>query len=251
MNIEFDKQRVIVAGAARGIGRAMALSFAEAGAEVIACDLLVDEVAAYADEAGQGRIVPVALDVTDEAAIAALVADLDGPVSVLVYAAGGLRGEVPQPVEQVTRQSWDRIVDANMLGTFLFSKAVVPGMKAAGGGRIVVVTSGAGLKASLTGVQAYCSAKHGAVGFVKQLGLELAPFGITVNSVAPGFMLTSPDAIRQWEGWDEARQTEFRSRLVGQRLGEPQDIADAVLFLASDRASWITGQILPVSGLPT
>lgn len=251
MKITFENKRVVVVGAAHGIGKAISLAFADVGAEVLACDILADKVAAFAEEAGHGRITACEVDVTDEASVRRAAEAAGGPVDVLVYVAGGLRGLTPSPLEDVATGDWEKIVDANMLGAFLFSREVVGGMKAAGSGRIVVISSGAGLTASLTGVQAYCAAKHGVVGFVKQIGLELAPYGITVNSVAPGFMLTSPDAIRQWEGWSDKDREQFQSRLAGRRLGVPEDIAKATLFLASDHASWITGQILPVSGRPT
>ena len=92
--------------------------------------------------------------------------------------------------------------------------------------------------------------QHGQVGLVKQLAQELGPFGITVNSVAPGFMATSPDYERQWNSYSEEFRRAFADRIAMRRMGRPEDIADAVLFLASDRASWITGQILPVTGSP-
>jgi len=123
-------------------------------------------------------------------------------------------------------------------------------MKTAGGGRIVTISSRAGLATSLTGIQAYASAKHGQVGLVKQLAQELGPFGITVNSVAPGFMATSPDYQRQWDSFSEEFRRSFADRIAMRRMGKPEDIADAVLFLASGHASWITGQTLPVTGSP-
>ena len=93
-------------------------------------------------------------------------------------------------------------------------------------------------------------AKHGQIGLVKQLAQELGPFGITVNSVAPGFMATSPDYERQWNSYGEDSAHSFVDRIAMRRMGTPEDIADAVLFLASDHASWITGQTLPVTGCP-
>jgi len=138
----------------------------------------------------------------------------------------------------------------NLKGCFLFAKAVAPAMKQAGGGRIITISSRAGLATSLTGIQAYASAKHGQVGLVKQLAQELGPFGITVNSVAPGFMATSPDYQRQWDSYSEDFRRSFADRIAMRRMGKPEDIADAVVFLASDHASWITGQTLPVTGSP-
>ena len=169
---------------------------------------------------------------------------------MLVYVAGGVLGQLPKPLEEVTPEEFAGIVDANLKGCFLFARAVAPGMKKAGGGRIVTISSRAGLATSLTGIQAYASAKHGQVGLVKQLAQELGPFGITVNSVAPGFMATSPDYERQWNSYSEEFRRTFADRIAMRRMGRPEDIADAVLFLASDHASWITGQTLPVTGSP-
>lgn len=244
MLIRFDGKTVIVAGAARGIGRAIAHAFAADGANVIACDRLVAEI-----EAGE-RIKALPVDVTDAASIDKVVAAAGGKVDVLAYVAGGVLGQAPKPLEQVTPEEFAGIVDVNLKGCFLFARAVAPGMKQAGGGRIVTISSRAGLATSLTGIQAYASAKHGQVGLVKQLAQELGPFGITVNSVAPGFMATSPDYERQWNSYSEDFRRTFADRIAMRRMGKPQDIADAVLFLASDYASWITGQTLPVTGSP-
>ena len=253
MKIEFPKATVIVAGAARGIGRAIALAFAERGARVLACDLLVEEVDDFAGPVGEGSIRSLPVDVMDEASIDAVVnaAKCDGGIDVLVYVAGGVRGQEARPVERVSRTAWQDVVDINLTGAFLFARAVVPVMKAVGKGRIVTISSRAGLSTSLTGIQSYCAAKHGQIGLVKQLGHELAPFNITVNSVAPGFMKTNPDAEKQWDAYAPEFQASFVDSLVGRRMGSPDDIAHAVLFLASDYASWITGQVLPVTGMPS
>jgi 3-oxoacyl-[acyl-carrier protein] reductase len=244
MQIRFDGKTVVVAGAARGIGRAIVRAFANDGASVVACDRLVAEI-----EPGE-RVRALAVDVTDPASIDAVVAQASDPVDVLVYVAGGVLGQVPKPIEEVRPEDFAAIVDANLKGCFLFARAVAPGMKKAGGGRIVTISSRAGLATSLTGIPAYASAKHGQVGLVKQLAQELGPFGITVNSVAPGFMATSPDYERQWNSYSEEFRRTFADRIAMRRMGRPEDIADAVLFLASERASWITGQILPVTGSP-
>lgn len=254
MLIEFPGRKVVVAGAARGIGRAIALEFARRGAEVCACDILVDEVRAYAGEVdGEGRIRPAWVDVTDPRSVSAAVAAAEegvGAVDVLVYVAGGVRGQRPLPVEEVEPDDFREIVEANLTGAFLFARAVAPGMKKAGRGRIVTISSRAGLATSLTGIQSYAAAKHAQVGLVKQLAQELGPSGITVNSVAPGFMATSPDYQRQWESYSDAFRAGFLERIAMRRMGTPEDIAYAVLFLSSDYASWITGQVLPVMGSP-
>jgi len=253
MLISFEGKRVIVAGAARGIGHAIAAAFAENGGEVTACDRLFEEIEQFAGPAnsGGGRIRAAKVDVTDKASIEAVLAQAGGPIDVLVYVAGGIRGQRPQPLEQVSVEDFHQIVDANLTGAFLFAQAVTPGMKRAGKGRIVTISSRAAIAPSLTGIQAYASAKHGQLGLVRQLATELGPFGITVNTVAPGFLRTSPDYEPQWEGWGAEGQKAFVERIAMRRMGTPEDIAHAVMFLASDYASWITGQILPVMGSPT
>jgi len=250
MLIRFDGRTAIVAGAARGIGQAIARSLARDGARVIACDLLVDELAPLAGRVDSGgEIIAAMVDVTDENSIAGIVRAA-GPADLLVYVAGGVRGQRPRPLEAVSGDDFDAIVDANLKGAFLFAKAVAPGMKAKGIGRIITISSRAGLATSLTGVQSYAAAKHGQLGLVKQLAQELGPFGITVNSVAPGFMATSPDYERQWNDWPPAFRDNFVNTIAMRRMGTPQDIANAVTFLASDHASWITGQTIAVTGGP-
>jgi 3-oxoacyl-[acyl-carrier protein] reductase len=250
MQIEFRSKRILVVGAARGIGHAIVRAFATRGGRVFATDLLVDKMLDLVGSDGSGGITEAhAVDVTDPASIDLLVQSA-GPVDVLVYVAGGIRGQRPQPLEQVTAEAFRDIVDVNLTGCFLLAKAVAPGMKAKKAGRIVTISSRAGLATSLTGIQSYAAAKHAQIGLVKQLASELGPFGITVNSVAPGFMATSPDYERQWASYSDEFRQGFAERIAMRRMGTPEDIAHAVLFLASEYASWITGQVLPVTGSP-
>jgi 3-oxoacyl-[acyl-carrier protein] reductase len=250
MLIEFTGKCILVAGAARGIGHAISRAFANHGGRVVAADLLTDQMAdLVASDNSSNGIVAHKVDVTDPASIDSLVQS-GGPFDVLVYVAGGIRGQRPKPLEQVTAEAFRDIVDVNLTGCFLLAKAVAPGMKAKKSGRIITISSRAGLATSLTGIQSYAAAKHAQIGLVKQLASELGPFGITVNSVAPGFMATSPDYERQWASYSDAFRQEFVERTAMRRMGTPDDIAHAVLFLASDFASWITGQVLPVTGSP-
>lgn len=254
MLIEFQDKNVLVVGAAQGIGQCIAAGFAEAGAGVYACDLLEDEVKTIAGQRGKGRITAAFADVTKEHSVietvkAAAVAG-NGRIDALVYVAGGVAGQENQPIENVTLDQWRVVMDINVTGFFLFARAVVPLMKKAGRGRIVSISSRAGLATSLTGIQAYCAGKHAQNGLVMQLGQELAPFNITVNAVAPGFIPSNPASRKQWEGYTPEFQKSFTARLVGGRTGYPSDIANAVMFLASDQAEWISGQILPVMGGP-
>lgn len=248
MDISFPGKRVLVTGAVRGIGRKIAHCFAAEGAEVHAADIeaaLLDEVAAEA----AAPISVHGLDVTDSAAVNALIAKI-GPVDIVVHAAGGVRGQRARPIEEVTDADWRQIQDVNLTGAFYVARAAATGMKAKGWGRIVIISSGAGLRVSRTGIHSYGVAKTAEIGFARQLSAELGPHGITVNSVAPGFMPTSPDYIRQWESYGEEGQQALIEGTAMRRLGKPEDIAHAVMFLASDYASWITGQTLPVMGGP-
>ena len=121
-------------------------------------------------------------------------------------------------------------------------------MKASRAGRIVNISSGAGLGVSLTGIQAYAAAKAAQIGLTRQLAHELGPFGITVNNVAPGFVRSNPTTEKQWESYGEEGQKRLVESLWLRRLGSASDIAHAVLFFASDHAGWITGQVLSVNG---
>jgi 3-oxoacyl-[acyl-carrier protein] reductase len=256
MEISFDARTVLITGAARGIGRAIAHGFAGAGARVFATDLLFEELEALRETAAPqrgGSIETRVVDATDARAVEAVVAEAagdGGAIDVLVHAAGGVRGQSKKPFEDVTEPEWDAIYDANVKTAFIACRAVVPGMKAARAGRIVVITSRAALTVSLTGIHAYGTAKTAQVGLIRQLASELGPFGITINGVAPGFMPTSPDYVRQWDAYGPEGQAALVGSIAMRRVGEPADIAHAVLFLASDYASWITGQVLPVTGGP-
>jgi 3-oxoacyl-[acyl-carrier protein] reductase len=155
---------------------------------------------------------------------------------------------VGRPLEEVTPQQWQAIFDVNVTGAFYLSQAVAPGMKAARFGRIVNISSGAGLGISLTGIQAYASAKAAQIGLTRQLAHELGPWGITVNNVAPGFVRSNAATERQWESYGAQGQRDLIERIALKRLGTPDDIAYGVLFFASDQANWITGQVLSIDG---
>jgi 3-oxoacyl-[acyl-carrier protein] reductase len=169
-------------------------------------------------------------------------------VDILVNNAGGVRGQVGRPIEEIDAADWQTIFDANLSGAFFMTQAVVPAMKRKGRGRVINISSGAGITISLTGIQAYASAKAGQIGLTRQLAHELGPFGITVNNVAPGFVRSNPTTERQWDAMGADGQRRLIDNIALKRLGSPDDIANAVMFFASEQANWITGQVLSVDG---
>jgi 3-oxoacyl-[acyl-carrier protein] reductase len=253
MNVSFSGRTVLVTGAAHGFGRAICLAFAERGADVWACDVIDDELRETEQicRAAGGTCHARRTDVRDRAAIDACVEEASagsGRVDILVNNAGGVLGQVGRPLEEITSEEWQTIFDVNVTGAFYCSQAVAPGMKAARRGRIVNISSGAGLGISLTGIQAYASAKAAQIGLTRQLAHELGPWGVTVNNIAPGFVRSNPTTERQWESYGEEGQRALVDRIALKRLGTPDDIAYGVLFFASDFAGWITGQVLSIDG---
>ena len=253
MNVDFSGKTAIVTGAAHGFGRAISLAFAQRGANVWACDVLDNELLETQRLcfAAGGMCTTRVVNVRDKPAAHAFVADASataGCVHILVNNAGGVLGQVGRPLEEVTPQEWQGIFEVNVTGAFYLSQAVAPGMKAARFGRIVNISSGAGLGISLTGIQAYASAKAAQIGLTRQLAHELGPWGITVNNIAPGFVRSNPTTERQWEAYGAEGQRDLVERIALRRLGTPVDIANGVLFFASDHANWITGQVLSIDG---
>jgi len=255
LNASFAGQTVVVSGGANGLGRAITLAFAARGADVWTCDVLEQELAETVKLAKgtAGTVTGRIVDVTDALAVrefvsAAEAASRQGAVDVLVHNAGGVAGQVGRPLEEVPLEDWRVLFAVNVEAAFIFAQAAAPAMKAVGAGRIVHISSGAGLGVSLTGIQAYASAKAAQIGLTRQLAHELGPWGITVNNVAPGFVRSNPATERQWQSYGEEGQRALVDRIALKRLGTPDDIAYAVVFFASPDASWITGQVLSVDG---
>jgi 3-oxoacyl-[acyl-carrier protein] reductase len=191
------------------------------------------------------------VDVSSRAAVFALVEEVlaqRARIDVLVNCAGGVLGQVGRPLEEISETDWNSIFAVNNSGVFYFTQAVAPSMKAAGAGRIINISSGAGLGISLTGIQAYASAKAAQIGLTRQLAHELGPWGITVNNIAPGFVRSNPSSERQWQSYGEEGQQRLLQTIALKRLGKPEDIAHGVLFFASEYANWITGQVLSIDG---
>jgi 3-oxoacyl-[acyl-carrier protein] reductase len=245
---DFSGRVVVVSGAGHGFGRCIAQTFSALGAEVHGCDLSAEELA----ETSAGTSIQTeVLDLTDRRASADWIAGIEaksGPVFCLVNNAGGVAGQLPVPLEDVPDEDWDRIFAINVGAAMVLSRAAAPGMKRARAGRIINISSGAGMQASLTGIQAYCSAKHAVIGLTRQLAHEFGPFNITVNSVAPGFIRTNAATEKQWESYGADGQRALVERIALKRLGAAQDIANAVLFFASDLAGFVSGQIISVDG---
>jgi 3-oxoacyl-[acyl-carrier protein] reductase len=218
----------VVTGTAHGIGAAIA-------------DLL------EADGVRVHRVDKDTADLTDSAAVSAFFADV-GEVDILVNNAGGVVGQTHHPIEEITDDAWSAVVAANLTSTFLCTRAVAPGMKRRGWGRIVNISSGAGRSVSLTGIQAYASSKAGQIGFTRQMAHELGPFGITVNCIAPGFVLSNPATVKQWESYGEQGQSALVEGIAVRRLGRPDDIANGVRFFVSEDSSWTTGQTISIDG---
>ena len=228
MEADLNGRVALVTGTAQGIGRAIANGLEEDGAKV-------------------HRVDRDSADLTDPAQVAKLFARL-GRIDILVNCAGGVVGQVGKPLEDVSDDEWRAVVDANLTSAFLCTRAAVPAMKAARAGWIVNISSGAGRSVSLTGIQAYASAKAAQIGFTRQMAHELGPFGITVNCIAPGFVRSNPTTEKQWESYGEEGQRRLIEGIALRRLGRPEDIANGVRFFVSSKASWITGQVLSIDG---
>jgi len=239
--IDLTGRTAFVTGSTRGIGLAIARALHAAGARVAIVGRDVARAQAVAAELGE-RAAGVACDVSDraqvEAALAAAEAAL-GPIDILVNNAGLTRDNI---LLRLTDEDWDAVVDANLRGAFFTIRAVIKGMMKRRSGRIINITSVVGLTGN-KGQANYAASKAGLVGLTKSVAKEYAARGVLANCIAPGFIETDMTAALP----SEARAALLEDIALG-RLGRPEDIAAAVLFLASDLASYITGQVLVVDG---
>jgi 3-oxoacyl-[acyl-carrier protein] reductase len=237
-------QTALVTGAARGLGRCIAQSLAAAGAKVACIDVneesLAETVASI--RAAGGTAEPLACDVTQSDRVGEVVdkvVEMWGGLNILVNNAGVTRDNV---LVRMKDEQWDLVLNINLRGTFLFTRAAARPMMKARQGRIINVASVSGLMGN-PGQVNYSASKAGVIGLTRTVACELASRNITVNAVAPGFIRTDMTA----KLGDEIIQQVLKEIPLG-RMGEPQDVADAVLFLASDAASFITGHILTIDG---
>jgi len=239
--IDLTGKTAFVTGATRGIGLAIARALHAAGARVAVVGRDLDRATAVAAELGQ-RAAGVACDVAVASQVEAAVAAAEqalGPIDILVNNAGLTRDNI---LLRLTDADWDVVLDANLKGAFHTTRAVIKGMMKRRAGRIVNISSVVGLTGN-KGQANYAASKAGLIGFTKSIAREYASRGVLANCVAPGFIATDMTAALP----DEARATLLQDIALG-RLGDPGDVAGAVLFLASDLAGYITGQVLVVDG---
>jgi NAD(P)-dependent dehydrogenase (short-subunit alcohol dehydrogenase family) len=245
-SFDLSGRKALVTGGSRGLGKAMARAFAEHGADVMVTSRHEEELRAGAAEIAQGLKVKVEWIVNDltqpkqaEELAKAAIARL-GKVDILVNNAGT---NLPQPIDQVTDEAWETMIQLNLTGLMKLTRALVPGMKERRWGRVIHISSVLGLGAK-EGRNGYCATKAAVIGLAQASALDLGPFNVTVNCIAPGPFLTDlPGKLLS-----DAQKKHFADRTALGRWGKPEEIAGPALLLASDAGSYITGSVLLVDG---
>ena len=248
--MRLENKVAIITGSARGLGKAHALRFAREGAKLTICDLLECDSVAKEIEAIGGEVLPLKIDVTDEKKtdeMASRTIDRFGRIDILVNNAAAIGAiEIPdfvKPIEDMTSEDWNRYLDVNIKGTFLCCKSVMPYMKKQGKGSIINIASTAGFSGS-THFLHYSTSKGGVITMTRGLATALGEYNINVNAIAPGVVMTEAMQALHPGSTDNQRL----DKQILKRSIQPEDIAAAVVFLASDEASMITGQTLAVNG---
>jgi NAD(P)-dependent dehydrogenase (short-subunit alcohol dehydrogenase family) len=245
--VEFTDKVVLVTGAGRGIGKAIAIAFAQAGARVAVNDINPESCAHTADEitTAGGQAIACHADVANKLAVQSMLIDIEdrwGRVDILINNAGV---EPHKPIVQLDEWDWNRTIDVNLKGAFLCAQSVGRMMQQQGGGVIVNIASIAGRAAGLRDRSAYVASKTGLIGFTKECAREFAAYNIRVNAVCPGVIITEMTAhLRE----NETQMNKWLEDIPLGRLGEPDDVMGLVLFLCSDAARYITGQAINVDG---
>ncbi len=242
--LRLDGKTAVVTGAGRGLGRAMALALAEAGCDIVAAARTrsqIEETAALVQAKGR-RSLPMPTDTTDPASVRAMVDAVIaefGRIDILVNNAGGATAGMGKPVEQITDEEWHTGIDTNLSGTFYCCRAAIPHMLRQGGGKIINITSGFGLRGGRENFM-YTSAKAGLINFTRSLAMTYAPHNIQCNLIAPGlFPHDNPAMVEWWRG----------GKFVPMgRLGRDEELGPLCVFLASDLSSYMNGQVMALEG---
>ena len=240
-----DKKTAIVTGGAKGLGKAICETLASPGTLVVVADMEIAKARDTADSINGrgGEAVAMEVNIADEASVLALyqaVKALSPTVDILVNNAGIGR---ELPILDITVAEWDRIFAVNMRGTFLMSREALRVMKEQRSGKIISIASAAGKIGGLVAGAHYSASKAGVICFTKSLAMQAAPFKINVNAVCPGPTATDMTAV-----WGEETNRTVAEKIPWKEFGQPQDVADAVAFLASEKSRYITGEILDVNG---